>query len=39
MFAFMIWDAQEKVVFGARDPFGIKPLFYSGGPGGVAFFE
>ncbi|HEX5349813.1 MAG TPA: asparagine synthase (glutamine-hydrolyzing) [Pseudonocardiaceae bacterium] len=37
MFAFMIWDAQEKVVFGARDPFGIKPLFYSGGPGGVAF--
>jgi asparagine synthase (glutamine-hydrolysing) len=37
MFAFMIWDAQEKVVFGARDPFGIKPLFYSAGPGGVAF--
>jgi asparagine synthase (glutamine-hydrolysing) len=37
MFAFMIWDAREKVVFGARDPFGIKPLFYSAGPGGVAF--
>jgi asparagine synthase (glutamine-hydrolysing) len=37
MFAFMIWDAQERVVFGARDPFGIKPLFYSAGPGGVAF--
>jgi asparagine synthase (glutamine-hydrolysing) len=37
MFAFMIWDAQDKVVFGARDPFGIKPLFYSAGPGGVAF--
>jgi len=37
MFAFLIWDAQEKVVFGARDPFGIKPLFWSGGPGGVAF--
>ncbi len=37
MFAFLIWDAQEKVVFGARDPFGIKPLFYSAGPGGVAF--
>src|SRR5262249_42633745 len=37
MFAFMIWDAREKVVFGARDPFGIKPLFYLGGPGGVAF--
>ncbi|MFE0027630.1 asparagine synthase (glutamine-hydrolyzing) [Amycolatopsis sp. NPDC059021] len=37
MFAFMIWDSQEKVVFGARDPFGIKPLFYSAGPGGIAF--
>ncbi|PRY44859.1 asparagine synthase (glutamine-hydrolyzing) [Umezawaea tangerina] len=37
MFAFMIWDAQEKVVFGARDPFGIKPLYYSAGLGGVAF--
>ncbi|ONF74137.1 asparagine synthase (glutamine-hydrolyzing) [Amycolatopsis keratiniphila] len=37
MFAFLIWDSQEKVVFGARDPFGIKPLFYSAGPGKVAF--
>ncbi|WP_020671467.1 asparagine synthase (glutamine-hydrolyzing) [Amycolatopsis nigrescens] len=37
MFAFMIWDADEKVVFGARDPFGIKPLFYAQGPGGIAF--
>ena len=27
MFAFLIWDTQEKTVFGARDPFGIKPLF------------
>ncbi|MCO1582570.1 MULTISPECIES: asparagine synthase (glutamine-hydrolyzing) [unclassified Crossiella] len=37
MFAFMIWDAEKRVVFGARDPFGIKPLFYAAGPGGVAF--
>ncbi|MGH3515869.1 MAG: asparagine synthase (glutamine-hydrolyzing) [Haloechinothrix sp.] len=37
MFAFMIWDSGRKVVFGARDPFGIKPLFYSQGPGGIAF--
>ncbi|HEY2673492.1 MAG TPA: asparagine synthase (glutamine-hydrolyzing) [Rugosimonospora sp.] len=37
MFAFMIWDSYEKVAFGARDPFGIKPLFYSAGPDGVAF--
>ena len=27
MFAFFIWDAQEQVVFGARDWFGIKPLY------------
>ncbi|TWP52123.1 asparagine synthase (glutamine-hydrolyzing) [Lentzea tibetensis] len=37
MFAFLIWDSQEKVVFGARDPFGIKPLYYAAGLGGVAF--
>jgi asparagine synthase (glutamine-hydrolysing) len=37
MFAFLIWDAQRKVVFGARDPFGIKPLYYATGPNGVAF--
>lgn len=28
MFAFTIWDKQEQIVFGARDPFGIKPYFY-----------
>ncbi len=27
MFAFLIWDAQEQVMFGARDWFGIKPLY------------
>ncbi|HEX6404328.1 MAG TPA: asparagine synthase (glutamine-hydrolyzing) [Pseudonocardiaceae bacterium] len=37
MFAFVIWDSQRRVVFGARDPFGIKPLFSCAGPGGVAF--
>jgi asparagine synthase (glutamine-hydrolysing) len=37
MFAFMIWDSERKVVFGARDPFGIKPLYYSSGPHGTAF--
>jgi asparagine synthase (glutamine-hydrolysing) len=37
MFAFLIWDAQERVLFGARDPFGIKPLFLATGPAGVAF--
>ena len=28
MFAFVIWDKNEKKLFGARDIFGIKPLFY-----------
>ncbi len=28
MFAFVIWDKAERRAFGARDPFGIKPLFY-----------
>jgi asparagine synthase (glutamine-hydrolysing) len=27
MFVFLIWDTQERVLFGARDWFGIKPLF------------
>jgi asparagine synthase (glutamine-hydrolysing) len=37
MFAFVIWDTRDKVLFGARDPFGIKPLYWAAGPGGVAF--
>ena len=37
MFAFLIWDSHERVLFGARDPFGIKPLFMASGPAGVAF--
>jgi len=28
MFAFVIWDKEEKMLFAARDPFGIKPFFY-----------
>lgn len=28
MFSFVIWDKQEQTVYGARDPFGIKPFFY-----------
>ena len=27
MFSFLIWDSQERVLFGARDWFGIKPLY------------
>lgn len=37
MFTFLIWDAHERVLFGARDPFGIKPLFLAAAPGGTAF--
>ncbi|PLR79441.1 asparagine synthase (glutamine-hydrolyzing) [Bacillus sp. V3-13] len=28
MFSFVIWDKQEETLYGARDPFGIKPFFY-----------
>src|SRR5690606_23911031 len=28
MFAFMIWDKENKELYGARNPFRIKPLFY-----------
>src|ERR671926_1888127 len=27
MFSFVIWDTETGTAFGARDPFGIKPLF------------
>lgn len=29
MFSFVIWDKAEQTLFGARDPFGIKPLYYA----------
>lgn len=29
MFAFVIWDRQEQSLYGARDPFGIKPFYYA----------
>lgn len=28
MFAFVIWDINNKELFGARDHFGIKPFYY-----------
>lgn len=29
MYAFLIWDEEKQCVFGARDIFGIKPLYYT----------
>jgi len=37
MFAFLVWDDREKVLFAARDRYGIKPLYYAAQPGGIAF--
>jgi asparagine synthase (glutamine-hydrolysing) len=38
MFAFAIFDTVQRTLFVARDPFGIKPLYYWALPsGGLAF--
>jgi asparagine synthase (glutamine-hydrolysing) len=37
MFAFALYDRANQVLYCARDPFGIKPFFYSVSPGGFAF--
>lgn len=37
MFAFVIWDRQARRAFAARDPYGIKPLYYASVGQGVLF--
>jgi asparagine synthase (glutamine-hydrolysing) len=37
MFAFALWDAQRKRLLLARDPMGIKPLYYYPSPGNFIF--
>lgn len=37
MFAFVIWDKNTQELFGARDFFGIKPLYYTEMNGALLF--
>lgn len=37
MFAFIIYDEVKNIVFGARDHFGIKPLYYVNNDDFIAF--
>lgn len=37
MYAYLIWDMEEKTLFGARDIFGIKPMFYYQNGGSLMF--
>lgn len=37
MFAFAIWDGRKRSAFMARDPFGIKPLYYTTSGGALSF--
>lgn len=37
MYAIAIWDARAQKLVLARDPFGIKPLYYTESPDGFAF--
>ncbi|MEO6075450.1 MAG: hypothetical protein ABIP56_01465 [Dokdonella sp.] len=39
MFAFVIWDRLAKRAFAARDPYGIKPLYYASTTGGVCLLR
>ena len=37
MFAFVIWDKKTNTLYGARDPFGIKPFYYTKIKSGLVF--
>lgn len=38
MFAFAIWDETERMLFCARDRFGVKPFYYHLTPQGTFYF-
>ncbi len=38
MFAFVVWDQKTATLYGARDPFGIKPFYYTRLPDGNLLF-
>jgi len=37
MFSVLVWDKENETFYGARDPFGIKPLFYYETDESIAF--
>jgi asparagine synthase (glutamine-hydrolysing) len=37
MFGFAIWDTRQRELFLARDPYGIKPLYYARTKSGLLF--
>lgn len=32
-FAFLLWDMDQRLMLGARDPLGVRPFYYHSGPG------
>jgi asparagine synthase (glutamine-hydrolysing) len=36
-YAFAVWDAERRRLFCARDPFGVKPLYYAHTSGALVF--